>query len=67
MKRLLVLLLLAAGCRTWDVNAFGVPLGEEPRHIQASSDDLSSEEKLGVILILAVAVGAGVAVALAAD
>ncbi|MCK6460789.1 MAG: hypothetical protein L6Q95_12965 [Planctomycetes bacterium] len=67
MKRLLVLLLLATGCRTWDVNAFGVPLGEEPpRHVQASSD-LSGEEKLGVILILAVAVGAGVAVALAAD
>jgi len=67
MKRLLVLLLLVAGCRTWEVNAFGVPLGEQPRYIQASSDDLSSEEKLGVILILAVAVGAGVAVALAAD
>ena len=29
MKRLLVLLLLVAGCRTWDVNAFGVPVGIE--------------------------------------
>ncbi len=66
MRRTLLLLLLVTGCRTWDVNAFGVPLGEEPRHVQASSD-LSGEEKLGVILILAVAVGAGVAVALAAD
>jgi hypothetical protein len=66
-RRLLLLVLLVTGCRTWEVNAFGVPLREEPpRHVQANSD-LSTEEKLGVILILAVAVGAGVAVALAAD
>lgn len=69
MKRLLVLLLLVTGCRSWEVRAFGVPIGKEkePRYVVASSDDLTTEEKLGVILILGVAVGAGVAVALAAN
>jgi hypothetical protein len=68
VRRALVLILLAAGCRTWDVNAFGVPLGEQPRHVVAASDeDLSTEEKLGVILLVGVAVGAGIAVAVAAD
>jgi hypothetical protein len=67
MKRLLLLLLLATGCRTWEVNAFGVPLnGEPPRHVQASSD-LSTEEKLGVILIVGIAVAGAVAIAVAAD
>jgi len=66
MKRLLLLLLLVTGCRTWEVNAFGVPIGEQPRYVTASSSDLSGEEKVGVIVILAVAIGAGIAVALAA-
>ncbi len=60
MKRVLVLLLLVAGCRTWDVNAFGVPLGEEPpRHLQASSD-LTKDETIGVIVVLTAMVGLSV-------
>ena len=68
MKRFLVLLLLVAGCRTWDVNAFGVPVGgdTEPQMVSANME-LTSEEKVGVIVVLAVAVGATVAIALAAD
>ena len=66
MKRLLLLLLLVTGCRTWDVNAFGVPIGEKPRYVQASSD-LTTDEKIGVIVVLTAAVAVGVAVALAAD
>jgi hypothetical protein len=66
MRRVLLLLLLATGCRTWEVRAFGVPLREEPRRVSASTD-LTTEETLGVILILAVAIGGSVAVALAVD
>ncbi len=63
MKRLLLLLLLVAGCRTWDVRAFGVPLAGKERYMTASSD-LTSEEKIGVIVILAVAIAVPVAIAL---
>jgi hypothetical protein len=67
MKRLLALLLLVAGCRTWDVNAFGVPLGREPpRHLQASSE-LTRDETIGVIVVLTAMVGLGVAAAIAWD
>jgi hypothetical protein len=66
MKRILVLLLLVAGCRTWDVNAFGVPLGKEPRYVQASSD-LTKDETIGVIVVLVAMVGVGVAAAYAWD
>lgn len=68
MKRLLVLLLLVTGCRTWEVNAFGVPIGKEPppRYVQASSD-LTTDETIGVVVVLCAMVGVGVAVALAVD
>jgi hypothetical protein len=62
MKRLLLLLLLVAGCRTWDVRAFGVPLDGKERYMTASSE-LTSEEKIGVIVILAVAIAVPVALA----
>ena len=64
MKRLLLLLLLATGCRTWDVRAFDVPLDGKERYMTASSE-LSTDEKVGVIIIIGVAVGASVALALA--
>jgi len=66
MKRLLLLFLLVAGCHSWDVRAFGVPVGKEPRYVVASSDDLTTEEKLGVIMIVAIAVAVPVAIALSA-
>ena len=66
MRRLLILLLLVTGCRTWDVRAFGIPLGEEPRYVSANSE-LTSDEKVGVIVVVGVAIGASVALALAAD
>ncbi len=66
MKRLLVLLLLLTGCRTWEVNAFGVPLGEKPRYVSASSE-LTSEEKVGVAIVVGVAIAASVALAVAAN
>jgi len=62
MKRLLLLLLLVAGCRTWDVRAFGVPVDGKERYMTASSE-LTSEEKIGVIVILAVAIAVPVALA----
>ena len=65
-RTLLLLFLLGASCRTWEVNAFGVPVGKEPRYVMAASDDLTTEEKLGVLLIVGLLVGASVAVALAA-
>jgi hypothetical protein len=61
-----VLLALAGGCRTWDVNAFGVPIGEQPRHVQASSE-LTKDETIGVIVVLTAMVGLGVAAAIAWD
>jgi hypothetical protein len=64
VKRLVLLLCLVGGCRTWDVRAFDVPLNGKERYMTASSE-LSSEEKVGVIIILGVAIGAGVAIALA--
>ena len=64
MKRLLLLLALVTGCKTWDVRAFDVPLNQEQRHLAAAAE-LSSEEKVGVLVVLAVAVGVGVAIALA--
>jgi hypothetical protein len=66
MRRLFLLLLLLSGCRTWEVRAFGVPLGEEPRYVTADTD-LTGEEKVGVIVVLAAAVAASVAIALAVD
>ncbi len=65
MKRLLLLLLLITGCRTWEVNAFGVPLGEKPR-VSANSE-LTSDEKVGVIVVVGVAIAASVAIAVAAN
>jgi len=58
-----------AGCRTWDVRAFNVPLnGKGPRpELLSANSDLSGEEKAGVILIVGVAVGASVAIAMAAN
>ena len=64
MKRLLLLLLLATGCRTWDVRAFDVPLDGKERYMAASSD-LSTDEKIGVIIIVGIAVGGAVALAVA--
>jgi len=68
MRRVLLLLLLVAGCRTWEVNAFGVPLGKEPppKYVQASSE-LTTDETIGVIVVLCAMVGVGVAVAVAAN
>lgn len=67
MKRFLLLFLVFAGCKTWDVRAFDIPLnGKEPRYVAASSE-LSSEEKWGVIVIVAVAVGATIAIAAASN
>lgn len=66
MKRFLLLLALASGCKTWDVRAFGVPVDGKERYVSASSD-LTGEEKVGVIIILAVAIGGAVALAVAAD
>jgi hypothetical protein len=66
MKRLLLPLLLAAGCRTWEVNAFGVPVTPPPKYMQASSE-LTKDETIGVIVVLCAMVGVGVAVAVAAD
>jgi hypothetical protein len=69
MKRVLLLLLLVAGCRTFEVNAFGVPLRGEPRYLSASTDDegLSTEEKLGVILLVGIAIGGAIALGAAAS
>jgi len=72
VKRLAVLtlcLLPLAGCRTWDVRAFDIPLnGKEPRaELLSANSELSSEEKLGVLLIVGVAIGASVAIAVAAN
>jgi len=72
VKRLAALLLCflpLAGCRTWDVRAFDIPLnGKEPRpELMSANAELSSEEKAGVILIVGVAIGASVAIALAAN
>ncbi len=66
MKRILLLLLLAAGCRTWDVRAFDVPLDGKERYMAASSE-LTTDEKIGVIVVVGVAIGASVALALSAD
>jgi hypothetical protein len=58
MKRLVTLLLCAvplAGCRTWDVRAFGVPLSTERRHLMAAGD--SQQLPLGT----QIAIGAGIA------
>ena len=66
MKRILLLLLLATGCRTWDVRAFDVPLDGKERYMTASSD-LTTDEKIGVIVVVGVAIGASVALAVAAD
>jgi hypothetical protein len=62
VKRLLLLLALFSGCKTWNVNAFGVPLDGKERYVSAAAE-LSSEEKVGVIVVLAVAIGVGVAIA----
>lgn len=67
MRRFLLLFLLLAGCKTWDVRAFDIPLnGKEPRYVAASSE-LSTEEKWGVIVVVVAAVGVGIAVAAAAN
>ena len=66
MRRFLLLLALVSGCKTWDTRAFGVPLDGKERYMAASSE-LSSEEKVGVIIILVVAIGGAIAIAAAAD
>ena len=67
MRRLLLLLALAAGCKGWNVNAFGVPIDgkERPEPKVAANFELTSEEKVGVIVVLAVAIGVTVAIATA--
>ena len=66
MRRLLLLFLLAAGCRTWDVRAFDVPLDGKERYMTASSE-LTKDETIGVIVVVGVAIGASVALAMAAN
>ena len=68
MRRLLILslLFLATGCRTWDVRAFDVPLDGKERYMTASSE-LTTDEKVGVIVVVGVAIGASVAIALSAN
>lgn len=66
MKRILLLLLLATGCRTWDVRAFDIPLDGKERYMAASSE-LTTDETIGVIVVLGVAIGASVAIAVAAN
>jgi hypothetical protein len=66
MKRRLAILLCAlalSGCRSFKVNAFGVPLNATAK--ESMSSDLTTEEKLGVLLLVGIAV-AGIAVGVAA-
>lgn len=64
MKRRIAILLCAAlplcGCRTWDVRAFGQPLQAQEPH-GAGGFDLTLEEQLGIVLVLAVGIAGIVA------
>jgi hypothetical protein len=59
MKRRLALLALAilpcTGCRTFDIHAFGQPLNATTPEWEGI--ELTTEEKLGVALIVGLAVG----------
>jgi hypothetical protein len=65
MRRLLLCLALLTGCRSWEVRAFDIPLNRKPQYFAGA--ELTSEEKWGVAVILAVAIGGAVAIALAVD
>ena len=60
MKRriaiLLVALLPAAGCQTWNVRAFGTDINA----VEPQGFELTLEEQLGIALLIGVAVAGGV-------
>ena len=70
MRKLVAILLCVAmlgGCRSMRVNAFGVDIGgSATASIDQSAEGISSEEKMGVLLIVGLAI-AGVVVAAAAS
>lgn len=59
MRRLLICLTLAIGCRSFEVRAFDVPISGEPRWTTAAADD-SLVTPLAVVLGVAFVVGVGV-------
>ena len=65
MKRRIAILICAilpsAGCHSWDVRAFGQPVAA-PEPSGSGGFDLTLEEQLGIVLIIALAV-AGIAAA----
>jgi hypothetical protein len=65
MRRFLLLLVLLTGCRSWQVRAFDVPLNPRPQ--LSAGAELTTEEKWGVAVVLAVAIGGAVAIGLAVD
>lgn len=71
----LAISLLLPGCQSWNVNAFGVPVGGASSYATApapvplvvgeeapmhAQSGLSTEEKWGVVLIIGVAVAAAI-------
>ena len=55
-RRLLILVFLLTACRSWEVNAFGVPVANAPPRLMAASD---SE---GLSLGAQIAIGAAIVV-----
>lgn len=58
MRRFVICLVLVTGCRSWDVNAFDVPLSPKEPRLMAASDS----EGMSIWAILAL-VAADVAIA----
>ena len=44
---LLALLMIATGCQSWNVNAFGVPVAEAPRYATVANTPRPVPPKLG--------------------
>jgi len=63
MRSLVLSLALLTGCAHWNVNAFGVSMQATSRYQTVEQEEqLTTEEKWGVILLLAVAIGGGIAI-----
>lgn len=60
LRRLLIPIALVAGCRTWDVRAFNVPLTEKEPRLMAAAEEHDGFSIWAIIAMVAADVAVGI-------